>query len=133
MSRRAAPHLPLFSVLLAMVGLAACQPAVTAGQGSPRTAGAPPERESPEPPHRVHSHADDLGAVRPPDRLSIPSIGGGTPSGVFFVGVILAVALIPFFAFREVGRVIGERELHSLMFTDGAKAAFQSGMRQEGR
>ena len=62
---------------------------------------------------------------------SIPSIGGGTPSGVFFVGIILAVALIPFFAFREVGRAIGERELHSLMFTSGPKAAaFQLGMRQ---
>src|SRR6266478_7470104 len=59
---------------------------------------------------------------------SIPSIGGGTLSGVFFVGIILAVALIPFFAFREIGRVIGERELHSLMFTDGAKAEFQSRM-----
>jgi hypothetical protein len=53
---------------------------------------------------------------------SIPSIGGGTPSGVFFVGVILAVALIPFFAFRAVGRAIGERELHSLMFTGGPEA-----------
>ena len=65
---------------------------------------------------------------------SVPSIGGGTPSGVFFVGIILAVALIPFFAFREVGRAIGERALHSLMFTGGAKAAaFRSGMGQEGR
>jgi fumarate reductase subunit C len=53
---------------------------------------------------------------------SIPTIGGGTPSGVFFVAVILAVALIPFFAFRAVGRAIGERELHSLMFTGGAKS-----------
>ena len=60
---------------------------------------------------------------------SIPSIGGGSPSGVFFVGIILAVALIPFFAFREVGRAIGERELHSLIFTAGPKAAaFRSGM-----
>ncbi len=50
---------------------------------------------------------------------SIPSIGGGTPSGVFFVGIILAVALIPFFAFREIGRVIGERELHALLFRTG--------------
>ena len=41
---------------------------------------------------------------------SIPIIGGGTLSGVVFVGIILAVALIPFFAFREIGRVIGERE-----------------------
>ena len=64
---------------------------------------------------------------------SIPSIGGGTPSGVFFVGIILAVALIPFFAFREVGRAIGERALHSLMFTGGPKAAaFRSGMGQGG-
>jgi hypothetical protein len=65
---------------------------------------------------------------------SIPTIGGGTPSGVFFVGIILAVALIPFFAFREVGRAIGERALHSLMFTGGPKAAaFRSGMGQGGR
>jgi hypothetical protein len=65
---------------------------------------------------------------------SIPVIGGGTPSEVFFVGVILAVALIPFFAFREVGRVIGERELRSLMFTGQPKAAaFRSGMGQGGR
>jgi fumarate reductase subunit C len=53
---------------------------------------------------------------------SIPTIGGGTPSGVFFVGIILAIALIPFFAFREVGRVIGERALHALMFTGGPEA-----------
>ena len=65
---------------------------------------------------------------------SIPSIGGGSLSGVFFVGIILAVALIPFFAFTAVGRAIGERELHSLMFTGGPKAAaFRSGMRQGGR
>jgi fumarate reductase subunit C len=61
---------------------------------------------------------------------SIPIIGGGSLSGVFFVGIILAVALIPFFAFREVGRVIGERESHSLMFTGGPKAA---AFRQGGR
>lgn len=53
---------------------------------------------------------------------SIPNIGGGTPSGVFFVALILAVVLIPFFAFREIGRVVGERELHALVFTEGAKA-----------
>lgn len=53
---------------------------------------------------------------------SIPTIGGGPPSGVFFVAIILAIALIPFFAFREVGRVIGERALHALMFTGGPEA-----------
>ena len=65
---------------------------------------------------------------------SIRDIGGGSPSGVFFVAIILCVGLIPFFAFREIGRVIGERELHSLMFTGGPKAAaFQLGIRQGGR
>jgi hypothetical protein len=62
---------------------------------------------------------------------SIPSIGDGSLIAVFFVGIILSVALIPFFAFREIGRVIGERELRCLIFTDGAKAAaFQPGRRQ---
>jgi hypothetical protein len=53
---------------------------------------------------------------------SIPDIGGGSVRGVFFVGVIITVALTPFFAFREVGRVIGERELHTLLFTSGRPA-----------
>ena len=61
---------------------------------------------------------------------SIPKIGGGSPKGIFFVAIILSVGLIPFFAFREIGRVIGKRELRSLIFTDGARAAFQSRMRQ---
>ena len=47
---------------------------------------------------------------------SLPTIGGGSPSDVLFVGIILSIALIPFFAFREIGRVIGERELHALLF-----------------
>ena len=55
---------------------------------------------------------------------SIPDIGGGSPSGVFFVAIILSVGLIPFFAFREIGRVLGKHELRSLIFADGAKAAF---------
>ena len=38
-----------------------------------------------------------------------------------FVGIIPSAALIPFFAFREIGRVNGERGSHSLIFTDGAK------------
>ena len=63
---------------------------------------------------------------------SIPDIGGGSLSGVIFVGIILSVALTPFFAFREIGRVLGERELHSLVFTEGAKAAFRSRMRNGG-
>ena len=60
---------------------------------------------------------------------SIPDIGGGTPSGVIFIVIILAVALTPFFAFRELRRVIGERTLQSVLFAEGAAAAFQSRMR----
>ena len=48
---------------------------------------------------------------------SFPDIGGGGPRGIFFMVVIIAILLIPFFAFREISQVIGERELHSLMFT----------------
>jgi hypothetical protein len=65
---------------------------------------------------------------------SIPSFVSEGLSGVLFWGIILAIALIPFFAFRAVGRAIGERELHSLMFTGGPKAAaFRSGMPRGGR
>jgi len=34
-------------------------------------------------------------------RESIPTIGGGSPSDVLFVGIILSIALIPFFAFKR--------------------------------
>jgi hypothetical protein len=53
---------------------------------------------------------------------SIPSIGGGSLGGILSVGIIVAVALIPFFAFREIGRVVGERELRILLFTRGRPA-----------
>ena len=43
------------------------------------------------------------------------------------MGMIMFVALIPFFAFKEIGRVIGERELYSLIFKRGTKTgALQS-------
>jgi hypothetical protein len=48
---------------------------------------------------------------------SFPDIGGGSPRKIFFMVVIIAILLIPFFAFREIGQVIGGRELHSLIFT----------------
>jgi hypothetical protein len=31
--------------------------------------------------------------------------------------IIISILLIPFFVFTEISQVIGERELHSLMFT----------------
>ena len=48
---------------------------------------------------------------------SFPNIGGGSPRGIFFMIVVITVLLSPFFAYREIGKLIGERELHSLMFT----------------
>jgi hypothetical protein len=48
---------------------------------------------------------------------SFPDIGGGGLRGMFFMFLIISILLILFFAFREIGQVIGERELHSLIFT----------------
>ncbi|HEY6281984.1 MAG TPA: hypothetical protein VIW72_09395 [Burkholderiales bacterium] len=52
---------------------------------------------------------------------SIPGIGGGGLKGILAVGMIMFVALIPFFAFKEISRAVGERELYSLIFTGGTK------------
>lgn len=52
---------------------------------------------------------------------SIPGFGGDGLKGILSVGMIMFVALIPFFAFKEIGRVIGEHELHSLIFKRGAR------------
>ena len=46
---------------------------------------------------------------------SFAEIGGGTPNGISTLGATMFVALIPFFAFREIGRVIGQQELRSLL------------------
>jgi hypothetical protein len=42
---------------------------------------------------------------------------GGSPKGILSVGVMCFVVLSPFFAFREIGRVVGRRELSALIFT----------------
>src|SRR3972149_7282904 len=46
---------------------------------------------------------------------SFPQVGGGGLVGVLTVGAILCIALVPFFAFREIARVIGEAEFRALM------------------
>jgi hypothetical protein len=46
---------------------------------------------------------------------SVPDIGGGTFAGVVIVAVIVSVSLIPFFAYREVGRIIGRDELRAIL------------------
>ena len=50
---------------------------------------------------------------------SFPDIGGGTWKGIFVVGLILFAGLIPFFAYRELARVLGKDELYSLIFKRG--------------
>jgi hypothetical protein len=50
---------------------------------------------------------------------SFPDVGGGSVQGILSLGVTVFVALIPFFAFREIARVIGHSELWSLLLTRG--------------
>jgi hypothetical protein len=45
---------------------------------------------------------------------SIPPVGGGTLRGFICVVALMFIALVPFFAFREVGRVIGPQRLWNL-------------------
>ena len=41
--------------------------------------------------------------------------------GVIMVGVLMSVALIPFFAFTEISRVFGPAALQALIFKRGRK------------
>lgn len=50
----------------------------------------------------------------------IPELGGGGIRGVFSVGIIMAFALIPFFAFTELSRALGPNALHELLFRRGS-------------
>lgn len=46
---------------------------------------------------------------------SLPAIGGGGLRGFTIVAVIMAVALVPYFTFRELGRVLGRERLRNLL------------------
>lgn len=52
---------------------------------------------------------------------SIPSIGGGTPLGMFIALVIVSFALVPYFSFKELDRALGKGELRALLFTRGSE------------
>ena len=52
---------------------------------------------------------------------SIPTVGGGTFKGILTVGLIVFIVLMPFFALREFGRVVGENELYELFFLRRSK------------
>ncbi len=53
----------------------------------------------------------------------LSSAGVGNLRAILSRAAIMIVALGPFFAFREIGRAIGERELHSLLLTRGLQTA----------
>ena len=55
---------------------------------------------------------------------SFPQIGGGGVVGTLCVAGLLCIALVPFFAFREIARAMGEVEFRSLMLgpAEGARA-----------
>jgi hypothetical protein len=47
---------------------------------------------------------------------SIPSIGGGTPLGMLLALLIVSLALVPYFAFKGIGRELGEGQLRAILF-----------------
>jgi hypothetical protein len=57
---------------------------------------------------------------------SLPSIGGGNFVGLLSVTVILFIALLPFFAFRNLGLVLGRDRLIALIFGDKTTASGKS-------
>jgi hypothetical protein len=47
---------------------------------------------------------------------SVPTFGDGSLQAIIMVEIILFVALLPFFAFLEMERVVGAQNLHALFF-----------------
>lgn len=47
---------------------------------------------------------------------SIPHIGGGGLAGLACVAAILFIALLPFFAFKHIGREVGESRMKQMLF-----------------
>jgi hypothetical protein len=61
-----------------------------------------------------HLHGETLGA-------SLGRIGGGTVAQLVATSVSLLLVLIPFFAFRALGEIIGEETLARLYFEPRTK------------
>lgn len=53
---------------------------------------------------------------------SVPVFGGGGFAGLVTVAAIMFVVLIPYFAFRDIGRALGPGELRKLLFSQPAGA-----------
>jgi hypothetical protein len=49
---------------------------------------------------------------------NVPSVGGGGLIGVLCVAAIMFISLIPYFALRAVGRVIGQARVRSILLTE---------------
>ena len=49
------------------------------------------------------------------------SVAGGSLKGILSVGIIMFVVLIPYFAFREMVKVVGERQMRELLFVRRTK------------
>jgi len=62
-------------------------------------------------------------------RASLPSIVGGTPQGILIALVIVSCALVPYFTFKELGKVLGEDVLHVLLFERNSKLGANDGAR----
>ena len=62
---------------------------------------------------------------------SIPAVGGGGVAGYAAAGVIMTFVLMPYFAYRELGRVIGEPVLHAHLFRRRPRAQEERQSRQE--
>jgi len=53
---------------------------------------------------------------------SIPALGGGGVEGFVLWGILCFTALIPLFTFREISRIIGQKELYFLLFKHRTEA-----------
>ena len=56
--------------------------------------------------------------------MTLPTVGGGTWAGAACVWAVMAVSLMPFFAIREVSKLVGTSRVWRLMLVPGARAAF---------
>jgi hypothetical protein len=52
---------------------------------------------------------------------SVPSVAGGTPQGILIALVIVSCALVPYFTFKELGKILGDDVLHVLLFERNSK------------
>lgn len=60
-------------------------------------------------------------------RASVPAIARGTPQGILIALVIVSCALVPYFTFKELGKILGEDVLHVLLFERNSQRASNHG------